>query len=160
MVESLLSTSWAASACRRRPSRTSRSRAQTTHSQGASASKRFAASRSARSTPAVLDTPPLARGSLDADVRVLATEMVARASTRARQTRATGRRCRTGRASTGSPQGRNSASDVRAARNAHYQPVALLVFVAEKDVKTIAAAVAKDRKRRKRPASGAWKVWA
>jgi len=97
-------------------------------------------------TPAVLDTLESLAGGLDADVRVLATELLARfdpkrAAKLAEKTlsdRPSFNRLVTAGAV-------SAANVVSAAANVHYQPVALPVFVAEKDVADLAA-VARDRK--------------
>lgn len=97
-------------------------------------------------TPAVLDTlDTLARGP-DADVRVLATELLARFDVkRAQKLIDSALSDRPGfnrLAVAGAVSATNVAS---AAANVHYQPVALPVFVAEKDVKTLAG-IARDKK--------------
>lgn|GEM_PF-1062589 len=97
-------------------------------------------------TPAVLDTlDALARGP-DADVRVLATELLARFDAkRAAKLIDSALSDRPG-FNRLAVAGAVSASDVAsAASNVHYQPVALPVFVAEKDVKALAG-VARDKK--------------
>lgn len=97
---------------------------------------------------AVLDTLESLAVGLDADVRVLATELLARfdpkrAAKLAQPDKALSDRPSFNRlVTTGAVTASNVAT---AAANVHYQPVALPVFVAEKDVKTLAA-VAKDRK--------------
>jgi ParB family chromosome partitioning protein len=99
-------------------------------------------------TPAILDTLESLAVGPDADVRVLATEMLARfdakrAAKLAQPDKALSDRPSFNRlVTTGAVSTSNVAS---AAANVHYQPVALPVFVAAKDVNTLAA-VAKDRK--------------
>ena len=96
-------------------------------------------------TPAVLDTlDTLARGP-DADVRVLATELLARFDAkRAAKLIDSALSDRPG-FNRLAVAGAVSATEVAsAASNVHYQPVALPVFVAEKDVKTLAG-VARDK---------------
>ncbi|HEY1186317.1 MAG TPA: HEAT repeat domain-containing protein, partial [Gemmata sp.] len=97
-------------------------------------------------TPAVLDTLEALAVGPDADVRILAAEMLARFDAR-RAAKLAERmlsdrpgfnRLVIAKAVTG-------ANVVGAAASAHLQPVALPLFVAEKDVGTLAA-VAKDRK--------------
>jgi ParB family chromosome partitioning protein len=99
-------------------------------------------------TPATLDTlAALAVGS-DADVRVLATEILARLDPER-----AARLARSGEALSDRPSfdrlvvaGAVTGADVAgAASNPHYQPVALPVLVAEKDVDVLAK-VARDRK--------------
>lgn len=99
-------------------------------------------------TPAVLNTLEALAVGPDADVRVLASEMLARFDAPRAAKLATPDKVLSDRPSfnrlavAGAVRARDVAS---AAASPHVQPVALPVFVAEKDVTTLAA-VAKDRK--------------
>ncbi len=97
-------------------------------------------------TPAVLDTLETLAVGPDADVRVLSSEMLARFDSK--RAAKLSDKMLSDRPSFNRVvlAGAVKAADVKsAAMSAHTQPVALLVFVAEKDVATLAA-VARDRK--------------
>jgi ParB family chromosome partitioning protein len=101
-----------------------------------------------KTTPAVLDTLELLAVGPDADVRVLAAELLARFDPKRAAKLATPDKMLSDRPSFNRvfAAGAVHSADVKsAAANPHVQPVALPVFVAEKDVTTLAA-VAKDRK--------------
>jgi ParB family chromosome partitioning protein len=98
--------------------------------------------------PAVLDTLETLAVGPDADVRVLASEILARHDPKRAAKLATPEKMLSDRPSFNRAvlAGAVKAADVKgAAMSAHTQPVALPVFVAEKDVSTLAA-VARDRK--------------
>ena len=99
-------------------------------------------------TPTVLDTLETLAFGPDADVRVLAAELLARFDAKRAAKLATPDKMLSDRPSFNRVviAGAVRAKDVAgAAANVHVQPVALPVFVAEKDVPTLAA-VARDRK--------------
>jgi ParB family chromosome partitioning protein len=97
-------------------------------------------------TPAVLDTLDALAVGPDADVRVLAAEMLARFDPKRAAKRAEQMLSDRPGFNRLAVAGAVTGADVRgAAASAHLQPVALPLFVAEKDVGTLAA-VAKDRK--------------
>lgn len=99
-------------------------------------------------TPAILDTLESLAVGPDADVRVLSSEMLARFDPKRAAKLATPDKMLSDRPSFNRVvlAGAIHSADVKsAAASAHLQPVALPVFVAEKDVPTLAA-VAKDRK--------------
>ena len=98
--------------------------------------------------PAVLDTLESLAVGPDADVRVLASELLARFDPKRAVKLATPDKLLSDRPSFNRlvAAGAVHSADVKsAAANVHVQPVALPVFVAEKDVSTLAA-VARDRK--------------
>ncbi len=97
-------------------------------------------------TPAVLDTLESLAVGPDADVRVLAAELLARFD--AKRAAKFAEKMLSDRPSFNRlviAKAVSAANVTSAAANVHLQPVALPVFVAEKDVKTLAA-VARDRK--------------